>query len=181
MKQYLFTIILTASITFALTWAVWRLSMKFKLYPGIRERDVHKTPKPRLGGVAMFIGIAVAILISTANPFFERMWSPPQTLWAILAAAALIAVVGVIDDLWDLDWMIKLAAQFLAAGIITAWGGLQILSLPVGTMVLVSPWLSIAITMAMTSGVNQAITFLISSFMRRLPRRPSCPPATRCR
>ena len=87
MKQYLFTIILTASITFALTWAVWRLSMKFKLYPGIRERDVHKTPKPRLGGVAMFIGIAVAILISTANPFFERMWSPPQTLWAILAAA----------------------------------------------------------------------------------------------
>lgn len=160
MKQYLFTIILTASITFALTWAVWRLSMKFKLYPGIRERDVHKTPKPRLGGVAMFIGIAVAILISTANPFFERMWSPPQTLWAILAAAALIAVVGVIDDLWDLDWMIKLAAQFLAAGIITAWGGLQILSLPVGTMVLVSPWLSIAITMVAIVVVMNAVNFI---------------------
>ena len=160
MKQYLFTIILTASITFALTWAVWRLSMKFKLYPGIRERDVHKTPKPRLGGVAMFIGIAVAILISAANPFFERMWSPPQTLWAILAAAALIAVVGVIDDLWDLDWMIKLAAQFLAAGIITAWGGLQILSLPVGTMVLVSPWLSIAITMVAIVVVMNAVNFI---------------------
>ena len=58
MKQYLFTIILTAAITFALSWAVWRLSLKFKLYPGIRERDVHKTPTPRLGGVAMFIGIA---------------------------------------------------------------------------------------------------------------------------
>jgi UDP-GlcNAc:undecaprenyl-phosphate GlcNAc-1-phosphate transferase len=134
--------------------------MKVKLYPGIRERDVHKTPKPRLGGVAMFIGIAVAILISTANPFFERMWSPPQTLWAILAAAALIAVVGVIDDLWDLDWMIKLAAQFLAAGIITAWGGLQILSLPVGTMVLVSPWLSIAITMVAIVVVMNAVNFI---------------------
>jgi UDP-GlcNAc:undecaprenyl-phosphate GlcNAc-1-phosphate transferase len=80
-KQYLFTFILTAAVTFMLTWAVWRLSMKFKLYPGIRERDVHKTPKPRLGGVAMFIGIASAILVSAANPFFERMWVPPQTLW----------------------------------------------------------------------------------------------------
>ena len=160
MKQYLFTIILTASITFALTWAVWRLSLKFKLYPGIRERDVHKTPTPRLGGVAMLIGIAVAILISAANPFFERMWSPPHTLWSILAAALLIAIVGVIDDLWDLDWMIKLAAQFLAAGIITAGGGLQVLSLPVGDMILVSPWVSISITMLAIVVVMNAVNFI---------------------
>lgn len=160
MKQYLFTIILTAAITFALTWAVWRLSLKFKLYPGIRERDVHKTPTPRLGGVAMFIGIAAAILISAANPFFERMWSPPHTLWSILGAALLIAVVGVIDDLWDLDWMIKLAAQFLAAGIITAGGGLQVLSLPVGDMILVSPWVSISITMVAIVVVMNAVNFI---------------------
>lgn len=160
MKQYLFTIILTASMTFALTWAVWRLSLRFKLYPGIRERDVHKTPTPRLGGVAMFIGIACAILISAANPFFERMWSPPQALWAILGAALLIAVVGVIDDLWDLDWMIKLAAQFLAAGIITAGGGLQVLSLPVGDMILVSPWVSITITMLAIVVVMNAVNFI---------------------
>ena len=44
MKQYLFTIVLTAVITFGLTWAVWRLSLRFKLYPGIRDRDVHTTP-----------------------------------------------------------------------------------------------------------------------------------------
>jgi UDP-GlcNAc:undecaprenyl-phosphate GlcNAc-1-phosphate transferase len=159
-KQYLFTIILAASITFALTWAVWRLSLKFKLYPGIRERDVHKTPTPRLGGVAMFIGIAAAILISAANPFFERMWSPSHTLWSILAAALLIAIVGVIDDLWDLDWMIKLAAQFLAAGIITAGGGLQVLSLPVGDMILVSPWVSISITMVAIVVVMNAVNFI---------------------
>ena len=160
MKQYLFTIILTASITFALTWAVWRLSLKFKLYPGIRERDVHKTPTPRLGGVAMFLGIAAAILVSYANPFFERMWSPPQAMWAILAAAALIAVVGVIDDLIDLDWMIKLAAQFLAAGIISVGGGLQVLSLPVGDMILVSSWVSILITMFAIVVVMNAVNFI---------------------
>ncbi|WP_372969729.1 MraY family glycosyltransferase [Microbacterium sp.] len=160
MKQYLFTIILTAAITFALTWAVWRLSLRFKLYPGIRERDVHTTPTPRLGGVAIFLGIATAIGVSAANPFFANMWMPPQTMWSILAAALLIAVIGVVDDLWDLDWMIKLGAQFLAAGIITVGGGLQILSLPFGDLIVFSSWLSITITMFAIVIVMNAVNFI---------------------
>lgn len=123
MKQYLFTIILTAAITFVLTWAVLRVSLRFKLYPEIRDRDVHTRPTPRLGGVAIFLGIAAAMGISAANPFFQSIWMPPQTMWSILGAALLIAVIGVVDDLWDLDWMIKLGAQFLAAGILTIGEG----------------------------------------------------------
>lgn len=160
MKQYLFTIILTAAITFALTWAVWRLSLRFKLYPGIRERDVHTTPTPRLGGVAIFLGIAAAIGVSAANPFFVNMWMPPQTMWSILAASLLIAIIGVVDDLWDLDWMIKLGAQFLAAGIITVGGGLQILSLPFGDLIVFSSWLSITITMFAIVIVMNAVNFI---------------------
>ncbi|MFY9713484.1 MAG: MraY family glycosyltransferase, partial [Microbacterium sp.] len=160
MKQYLFTIILTAAITFALTWAVWRLSLRFKLYPGIRERDVHTTPTPRLGGVAIFLGIAAAIGFSAANPFFATMWVRPQTMWAILGAALLIAVIGVIDDLWDLDWMIKLGAQFLAAGVITVGGGLQILSLPFGDIIVFSSWFSITMTMFAIVIVMNAVNFI---------------------
>lgn len=160
MKQYLFTIILTAAITFALTWAVWRLSLRYKLYPGIRERDVHTTPTPRLGGVAIFLGIAAAIGVSAANPFFANMWMPPQTMWSILAASLLIAIIGVVDDLWDLDWMIKLGAQFLAAGIITVGGGLQILSLPFGDLIVFSSWLSITITMFAIVIVMNAVNFI---------------------
>ncbi|GAB3599920.1 MraY family glycosyltransferase [Microbacterium tumbae] len=160
MKQYLFIVILTATITFALSWAVWQISLRFKLYPGIRERDVHTTPTPRLGGVAMFFGIAAAIGVSAANPFFGALWVPPQQMWAILAAMLLIAVIGVIDDLIDLDWMIKLGAQFLAAGIITVWGGLQILALPFGEMVLFSSWVSIAATMFAIVIVMNAVNFI---------------------
>ncbi|HWV48578.1 MAG TPA: MraY family glycosyltransferase [Microbacterium sp.] len=160
MKQYLFTIILTATITFALSWVVWQLSLRFKLYPGIRERDVHTTPTPRLGGVAIFLGIATAIGVSAANPFFATLWVPPQTMWSVLCAALLIAVIGVIDDLIDLDWMIKLGAQFLAAGIITVWGGMQILSLPFGEMILFSSWVSIAVTMFAIVIVMNAVNFI---------------------
>ncbi len=160
MKQYLFTIVITAVLTFGLTWTVWRLSLRFKLYPGIRERDVHTTPTPRLGGVAIFLGIAAAIGYSALNPFFATMWMPPQTMWSILAAALLIAIVGVVDDLWDLDWMIKLGAQFLAAGIITVGGGLQILSLPIGDMLVFSSWLSITMTMFAIVIVMNAVNFI---------------------
>ena len=160
MKQYLFTVILTAAITLALSWVVWQLSLRFKIYPGIRERDVHKTPTPRLGGVAIFLGIATAIGVSSANPFFGIIWSQPQTMWAVLGAALLIAVIGVIDDLWDLDWMIKLGAQFLAAGVITVVGGLQILSLPIGELFVGSNWMSIAITMVAIVVVMNAVNFI---------------------
>ncbi len=160
MKQYLFTIILTAAITFALTWAVWKLSLRFKLYPAIRDRDVHTTPKPRLGGVAIFLAIAAAFGFSAVNPFFQSIWVPPQTMWSILGASLLIAIIGVVDDLWDIDWMIKLGAQFLAAGVITVGGGLQILSLPFGDLIVVSSWLSITITMFAIVIVMNAVNFI---------------------
>ncbi|UJP11375.1 undecaprenyl/decaprenyl-phosphate alpha-N-acetylglucosaminyl 1-phosphate transferase [Microbacterium sp. KUDC0406] len=160
MKQYLFTVILTAAVTFALSWAVWKLSLKYKLYPGIRERDVHTKPTPRLGGVAIFLGIVAAIAASAANPFFDIMWVPPRTMWSILGAMLLIALVGVLDDLWDLDWFIKLGVQFLAAGIITVGAGLQILSLPFGEMILVSSWVSIGVTMLAIVVVMNAVNFI---------------------
>lgn len=160
MKQYLFTVLITAAITFALTWVVLKVSLRFKLYPAIRERDVHTTPKPRLGGVAIFLGIAVAMGVSAFNPFFATIWTPPQTMWSVLAAALLIAIIGVVDDLWDLDWMIKLGAQFLAAGIITVGGGLQILSLPFGDLIVFSSWLSITITMFAIVIVMNAVNFI---------------------
>nr|WP_314843301.1 MraY family glycosyltransferase [uncultured Microbacterium sp.] len=160
MTQYLLTVLVTAAITFVLTWVVLKLSLRFKLYPAIRERDVHTTPKPRLGGVAIFGGIAIAIGISAANPFFATMWMPPRTMWAILAAALLIAIIGVVDDLWDLDWMIKLGAQFLAAAIITVGGGLQILSLPFGDLIVFSSWLSITITIFAIVIVMNAVNFI---------------------
>ncbi|MDN3497351.1 MraY family glycosyltransferase [Planococcus sp. APC 4015] len=160
MKQYVFVIILTATITFALSWGVWRLSLRYKLYAGIRERDVHKTPTPRLGGIAMFLGVAAAFLVSGQHPFFSLIWSQPERIWALLGATLLIVVVGVADDLWDLDWMIKLGAQFLAAGIIAWFGKLQILSLPIGGIAVVSGWVSFTLTVFAIVVVMNAVNFI---------------------
>ena len=160
MKQYVFILILTAAVTLAFAWVVWQLSRRYKLYPGIRERDVHTTPTPRLGGIAMYVGIVAAFLISSQHPFFAIIWSDPAPILSILAATTLIVIVGVVDDLWDLDWMIKLGAQVLAAGIIAWFGELQIYSLPIGGMTGFSSGVSIVLTVLSIVVVMNAVNFI---------------------
>ncbi len=160
MKQYVFTILLTATITLVLSWAVWQLSLRFKLYPGIRERDVHKTPTPRLGGIAMFLAVVAAFVVSSKNAYFSIFWTNPAAVVSILVATLIIVVIGVADDLWDLDWMIKLAAQFVAAGIVAWFGGLQIYYLPIGGYTGFSSGVGITITVLSIVIVMNAVNFI---------------------
>jgi UDP-GlcNAc:undecaprenyl-phosphate GlcNAc-1-phosphate transferase len=159
-KQYLFAVLFTAAVTLCLSWAVWRLSLRFKLYPGIRERDVHKTPTPRLGGIAMFLGVVAAFVVSAHNPFFSIIWTDPAQIYAILAATGITVIVGVADDLWDLDWFIKLGAQFLAAGIIAWFGQLQIYTLPISGITYLPSGLSMTLTVFAIVVVMNAVNFI---------------------
>ena len=160
MKYYVFTVILTAAATLAFTAIVWRIGLRYRLYPEIRERDVHTTPKPRIGGVAMYLGVLAAFALSSQVPYFSIIWTDPSRNWSIMAAATLIVIVGVVDDLWDLDWMIKLGAQFLAAGTVVGFGGIQIYYLPVGTQLAVSSWVGFAVSVLAIVIVMNAVNFI---------------------
>ncbi|WP_100366032.1 MraY family glycosyltransferase [Diaminobutyricimonas aerilata] len=122
--------VVSAGSTAVLAYVTWRLGLRFKLYPKIRDRDVHTSPTPRLGGVAMFLGVLAALALASQLDEFDIVFDHPDRILAILLAALLIVVVGVVDDLWDLDWTIKLGAQILAGGVL-AWGGIQLVSLPI--------------------------------------------------
>ena len=160
MRFYLLTVAVTAVATLGFTWVVWRIGMRLKLYPEIRERDVHTTPKPRVGGVAMFLGVLVAFGISSQIGYFQIFWADPAVIWSLLGASALIVVVGVLDDLWDLDWMIKLGAQFLAAGIVVGFGGIQIFFIPFGQQFVVSSFASFAMSVIAIVIVMNAVNFI---------------------
>jgi UDP-GlcNAc:undecaprenyl-phosphate GlcNAc-1-phosphate transferase len=151
-------------VTFGLSLAVWKISVRYHLYLGIRERDMHTRPTPRLGGIAMFIGVlgafGVALLLAARHPVLNVVFADPTQVLAVLGGAFLIVVMGVIDDLWNLDWMTKLAGQFIAAGIV-AWLGVQIYSLPIGGSITVgSSWMSLAITVFAIVLVMNAINFI---------------------
>ncbi|HXE99888.1 MAG TPA: MraY family glycosyltransferase [Solirubrobacterales bacterium] len=71
-----------------------------------RERSLHEAPTPKLGGLAILCGVLVAGVLFLP-------WAPLTR--AILGGAAVIALVGVLDDVFDLPAGAKLAGQVGAA------------------------------------------------------------------
>src|SRR5690554_3455262 len=127
---------ISAVVTFSLAIAIYKLSNRFRLYPKIRERDVHTRPTPRLGGVAMFFGVLVAFGVASQLDRFHLVFVNPAPVIGLLAAALLIVLIGVADDIWDLDWLTKLAGQLLAAGLLV-WQGIQLTTVPIGGVTIV--------------------------------------------
>ncbi len=160
MVSFLVVALVAAGVTAIASYGVLRLSRRYGLAPEVRERDVHQAPTPRLGGIAMYIGILAAALVAAFFVNFAGVFEETTQLWALLGACTLIAVVGVLDDLLDLDWMIKLAAQLAAAGLL-AWQGAQIVSLPLGdTLIVGSPMVNFVLTVFLMTLVMNAVNFV---------------------
>ena len=156
---YVLTVAIAALVTWAFSLLILRLSHRYKLYPKIRSRDVHTRPTPRLGGVAMFLGALVAIGVAWFIPPLRSAFGEPWQVGTILLAALFIVVMGVADDLWDLNWITKLSGQFIAAGII-AFGGTQIFALPIGVIVVGSAFQSLILTVFVIVLVMNAVNFV---------------------
>jgi UDP-GlcNAc:undecaprenyl-phosphate GlcNAc-1-phosphate transferase len=100
-------------------------------------RKIHTSPIPRVGGVAMVLafGCAIAAAAFVAPEFRSFGELEPNRVPPILAGAALLVIVGIIDDVNGMRARVKLAAQIAAATL--AWLlGLRIetLHLPWGTL-----------------------------------------------
>jgi UDP-GlcNAc:undecaprenyl-phosphate/decaprenyl-phosphate GlcNAc-1-phosphate transferase len=150
---------ISAAVTYGMAVVIWKLSTRYRLYPKIRARDVHTRPTPRLGGVAMFLGMVVAFAVASQLPNFSMVFTEPGKVLGLAGAALIIVLIGVADDIWDLDWMTKLAGQIIAAGIL-AWQGVQVTTLPIGGQAIVSPYVSLIITVFAIVLVMNAINFI---------------------
>jgi len=166
-KYYLLAGAIAAVVSFCMSWIVWKAGLRYGWYPKVRERDVHRTPTPRLGGIAMYIGVIVAMLAAwflfpsiAGTDYFRLVFSEPGRVLAVLGGATIIVVLGVADDIWDLDWMTKLAGQIIAAGIL-AWQGVAIVSLPIGnTLGVGSSYMSLIFTVLAVVLVMNAVNFI---------------------
>nr|WP_010205079.1 MraY family glycosyltransferase [Salinibacterium sp. PAMC 21357] len=156
---YLFIAGVAAIVTYALALIVLKLSLKYRLYPQVRQRDVHTRPTPRLGGVAMFFGVVVAFAVASSFSNFSLIFDDPGKVLGLLGAALIIVVIGVADDIWDLDWLTKLAGQIIAASVL-AWQGVQLTTLPVGGQAILSPYVSLIITVFAVVLVMNAVNFI---------------------
>lgn len=77
------------------------------------NRRMHKVPIPRLGGLAIFFGFLVAVLIFVdITPQFKGM----------MAGAIIIVILGIIDDIMPLPALLKFVVQIIAS-LVAIWGG----------------------------------------------------------
>ncbi|WP_236630908.1 MraY family glycosyltransferase [Bifidobacterium aemilianum] len=159
MRVYLFIAAIAGGVTWLLTPLVRHLAIHIGAVGKVRARDVHTVPTPRMGGLAMLLGFAVALVFASRMPFVSGLFVNSRQAWVVLAGAAMVCLLGVADDLWDLDWMLKLAGQLLIS-VFAAYGGLQIISLPLGSLVTASPTISMAITAFLIVASINAVNFV---------------------
>ena len=157
MKVYLLVMAIATATTYVAVPIIRHIALVGNALTPVRARDVHSTPIPRLGGVAMFFGLFSAISVASTIPYLSDVID--SSAWAVVLGAGLVCLLGVVDDLWELDWMTKLAGQILAAGVM-AWQGVQLLTFPVAGLTIGSSCLSLISTVIVVVAAINAVNFV---------------------
>jgi len=156
-REYLLTAVIAGAVTYLLTPIVRVIAIRFGAMAPIRSRDVHLEPTPRWGGLAMLGGLLVALLVAYRLPLLHHAFQNGRDVVAIASGAILIALLGMADDLWQLDALTKLAGQALAAGVMVSQG-MQLLWLPInGVLALppvIGPFLTVLVVLIAINAVN---------------------------
>ncbi|MEU7132401.1 MraY family glycosyltransferase [Streptomyces sp. NPDC046261] len=161
MREYLLTLCVTAAVTYLLTGPVRKFAIIAGAMPEIRARDVHREPTPRLGGIAMFGGLCAGLLVAAHLSNLKHVFALSNEPAALLSGAGLIWLLGVLDDKWGVDALVKLGGQMIAAGVMVLQG-LTILWIPVpgvGTVSL-TPMQGTLLTVALVVITINAVNFV---------------------
>ncbi|MCF3942711.1 glycosyltransferase family 4 protein [Oceanobacillus alkalisoli] len=144
-----FTIALVSS--FLLTYAVKKFAVKVGAVDFPNYRKIHKEVKPRLGGIAIFLGAVLGMLY--LQPHHEHL---PE----ILAGAFVIILTGALDDRFSIKPIAKLTGQLIAASFIVSSGLIiERITLPVIGMIDLG-FFSVLITVLWIVGITNAINLI---------------------
>ena len=115
-------ILLSGALAFLITFfaipIIIQVAREKKLFDEPDERKVHKMVIPTLGGLGIFAGFILALLLGAPVGSWELQY--------YIASAIVIFFLGVKDDILILSAAKKFIGQLIAAGIIIKFGGVQI-------------------------------------------------------
>ena len=121
-------------------------------HPGTSGRRLHRRPVPRLGGLAIFLGIVVPALA-----FLDLSGE----MRGVLLGAAVACVVGAVDDFRGLALVAKLGGQVIAAAIPCAFGvWIDHFTFPLFGVVELPAWLGVPLTVVWIVAVMNMVNFL---------------------
>src|ERR1700736_6740569 len=111
-----FTVALIAPMV--LTLPVRQLALRVGMVDRPGPRKVHLQPIPLLGGLAIYCGVLIALLVSLGGPALTQVLG-------IYLGATLVALVGILDDRGLLHHQIKLFGAMPAAAIVLLISGIR--------------------------------------------------------
>ena len=154
----IFAFIVSFAFTFATTPLVRRFAFKIGAIDIPKDnRRIHKKPTPRIGGLAIIFGFTVATLCFA---------QPSRQLYGTLAGAAIIAVMGVIDDCKNLPAKLKFVIQIIAALVVVFAGDIKIDVFTNPNFLSDNPywvlpeWLSVTLTVIWIVFITNAVNFI---------------------
>jgi UDP-GlcNAc:undecaprenyl-phosphate GlcNAc-1-phosphate transferase len=129
----LYAFLVATGVAALLTPLTMRLARRVGAVDQPRERGLSDRETPLLGGLAVFVAVAVAgeiwlrqARVTVVHVGHTRVPHTTSSHWTgILAAAALITLVGALDDRFDFHPAVKLAGQ-VAAAIVAVRGGVDV-------------------------------------------------------
>jgi len=156
---WLYTAAFTVAFVIALIATPYakKISIKLKAIDHPKARGLQKEPIPRIGGLAIVTGFLVSML--AVAPFFEE-FRTIQFL-GFIVGAVIIAILGILDDIYDLSAKIKIVVQLIAALIVVFTGTtIEMLAWPFNDTVDYLYTLSIPLTVVWIIGITNAVNLI---------------------
>ena len=146
--QLLLLLVVALTITVALIPPLANAAGRLRLLDRPGDRKVHGAPIPRIGGLAMAAGTLFPLWLMAAQP---GEWT------AIYCGVAILLVMGLIDDRYELAWQWKLGAQVVACALAVTAGGVSIESTTLTDRIELPAALSFILSFVFLVGVTNAI------------------------
>lgn len=153
-------LVLALAVAFGISFVVTPVVKSFAMQLGAidmpdKERHLHSHPIPRMGGLAIFIGFFLSVLL------FVNITTQVR---GILLGAILIVVVGAIDDVLNLNAWLKFGIQILAAVVAVLHGVIiNVLSNPLlmtNQQALTVGILAVPVTILWIVGVTNSVNLI---------------------
>ncbi|HLN42280.1 MAG TPA: MraY family glycosyltransferase, partial [Acidimicrobiales bacterium] len=119
---YVVVAVVAAVGTFAAMFPIRRLAMRAHFVVEPDDLRVHARVTPYGGGIAMFLAFLVAVVVASRLGQLHGLFAGSSEPLGLVLGAAVIFVVGFIDDLREMSAPAKVAGQVLAAMVLVFLG-----------------------------------------------------------
>lgn len=150
-------------ISLGVTPLLTRYAARLNIFDNPNEMKRHPVPVPAVGGIAIYLSIAITSLIAILlNERISISFIQNSRFWAAIAAAAtMIFFVGLFDDIKHASIWVRFSVQGIAALITIYVGGVSIANIGIPLDGLKSTgWLAVPLTVIWIVGVTNAFNLI---------------------